>query len=96
MSEGVWGYTCQWRRQDFDKEGAEVYRARNFDHAHLITSRAAPRGMYIRYVCTYGYVMGWRGAIERVIVTYVARRRCEEGCGAAVRLIAGWSLSYIC
>ena len=19
--------TCQWRRQDFDKEGAEVYRA---------------------------------------------------------------------
>ena len=23
-------------------------RARNFDHAHLITSRAAPRGMYVR------------------------------------------------
>ena len=58
----------QWCRQDFDKEGAEVYRARNFDHAHLITSRAAPRGMYVR---TYGYDMGWRGAIERVIVTYV-------------------------
>ena len=59
----------QWRRQDFDKEGAEVYRARNSDHAHLITSCAAPRGS--TYVRTYGYDMGWRGAIERVIVTYV-------------------------
>ena len=47
----------------------------NFDHAHLITSRAAPRGMYVR---TYGYDMGWRGAIERVIVMYVARWRCES------------------
>ena len=28
--------------------------------------------------------MGWRGAIERVIVTYVARRRCEEGHGGAL------------
>ena len=78
----------QWRRQDFDEEGAEVDRARNFDHAHLITSRAAPRGMYVR---TYGYDidMGWRGGNVRS----AARRRCEEGRGAAVRLIAGWSLS---
>ena len=46
----------QWRRQDFDKEGAEVYcarSARNFNHAHLITSRAAPRGMP---ACTYVWI----------------------------------------
>ena len=39
---------------------------RNFDHAHSIISRAAPHGMYVR---TYGYDMGWRGAIECIIVT---------------------------
>ena len=30
------------------KRGLKYSRARNFDHAHLITSRAAPRGMYVR------------------------------------------------
>ena len=54
----------QWRRQDFDKEGAKVSRAKraqNFDHAHLITSRAASRGMYVH---TYVWPMDmiWDGA----------------------------------
>ena len=46
----------QRRRQDFDKEGAEVYAC---EILTTPTSRAAPRGMYVR---TYGYDMGWRGA----------------------------------
>ena len=85
------------------KYTARKARARNFDHANLITSRAAPHGiahvhLYVRtYIWPYVHGMARRDRTRNYIhVTYIARAaevQCEEGRGAAVRLIAGWSLS---